>query len=109
MTLESIVENVWARGFARYIMPIAITMVLATSGWALSWGINKIADILEKHGDKIDAAAQRAGETAKEVKSLRNESALRFEETGKRLDGVSTKIDRFDDRIRFLEIKGARP
>ena len=104
-SLETMVENVWARGFARFVLPTAIIVVLATTGWAVSWGVNKIADTLEKHGEKIDAAAQRAGDTAKEVKSLRNESALRFEETGKRLDGVSAKIDRFDDRIRFLEIK----
>ena len=105
MTLESMVENVWARGFARYILPTAIIIVLATTGWAMSWGINKVVETLEKHGAKIDAAALRAGEAAKEVKSLRNESALRFEETGKHLDGVSAKLDRFDDRIRVLEIK----
>ena len=105
MSLDTMVENVWAKGFARYVMPLLGIIVIGSAGWAFNWGVTKIVETLEKHGELIASAASRAGEAAKEVKSLRNESALRFEDTGRRLDGVSAKLDRYDDRIRVLEIK----
>ena len=108
MSLDSIVENVWAKAVARYVMPAAGAILVS----GVIWYAGKLDTALEKHSNKIDAvftqaseAANRVELAAKELKGLRDDSNRRFSETATRGDRLETKIDGLDTRLRQVEIK----